>query len=293
MADPMPPHAMDSPVPERFRPRLFGIAYRMLGEVAEAEDVVQEAMLRWHQGDPAAVREPEGWLVAVVTRIAIDRLRRAATAREAYPGPWLPEPIAPERLGAAYRAELASDLSMAFLVMLERLAPEERAAFLLREVFDSGYDEIARVLGKSEPAARQVVHRARTRVRAERTRFTVPADATERLLSRFVAALESEDKDGLLALLAPGATFTTDGGGRVLAARRTINGATRIARMLYTLEVKYEHPFEYRIAVINGDHALLQLVGGRLYSATFIEHADGYVTAMYRVLNPEKLTRVT
>lgn len=294
MAHPSTPPPPDTgiPAPERYRPRLFGIAYRMLGDVAEAEDAVQDAMLRWQQGDPAAVREPEAWLVAVVTRIAIDRLRRAATARATYPGPWLPEPIAPARLGAEYRAELASDLSMAFLVMLERLGPEERAAFLLREVFDSGYDEIARVLGKSEAAARQTVHRARERVRADRARFTVPADATEQLLSRFVSALEAEDKEGLLALMAPEATFTSDGGGKVWAARRVIAGAERVARMLHHLEVKFGHPFEYRIATLNGEPALLQYVEGRLFSATFIEHAEGRVTAMYRVINPEKLRRV-
>src|SRR3954471_1450428 len=153
---------------ERYRPRLFGIAYRMLGGVHDAEDIVQEAMLRWHQADRAAIREPVAWLVSVVTRLAIDRLRRAATEREAYPGPWLPEPVADERFAADRNAELASDLSMAFLVLLERLAPEERAAFLLREVFDTDYDEIARTLDKSPAAARQTVHRARERIRADR-----------------------------------------------------------------------------------------------------------------------------
>ena len=163
---------------ERHRSRLFGIAYRMLGTVEDAEDAVQETYLRWHDAPVDAVRSDEAWLVAVVTRLSIDRLRRAATEREAYVGRWLPEPIAtaptppPDR-----KAELASDLSLAFLVLLERLAPEERAAFLLREVFDAGYDEIARVLERSEAACRQLVHRARERVRGDRARVSAPPDA--------------------------------------------------------------------------------------------------------------------
>ncbi|HEX6630565.1 MAG TPA: sigma-70 family RNA polymerase sigma factor, partial [Gemmatimonadaceae bacterium] len=152
----------DGTVFERHRARLFGIAYRMLGSVHDAEDVVQEAYLRWHRTDAAAVRAPEAWLVAVTTRLSIDRLRQTVVERERYTGAWLPEPIAtgPE-YAADRRADLASDLSMAFLVLLERLAPEERAALLLHDVFDSGYDEIARVLERSEAACRQLVHRAR------------------------------------------------------------------------------------------------------------------------------------
>src|SRR5690242_6965271 len=167
---------------ERYRSRLFGIAYRMLGAVEDAEDLVQETYLRWHEADADAVRNPEAWLVAVVSRLSIDRLRRASTERETYVGNWLPEPIGyDDRLATDRETELASDLSMAFLVLLERLAPEERAAFLLREVFDCGYDEIAHVLEKSEDATRQIVHRARMRVHNDRLRFSVPADAKERL----------------------------------------------------------------------------------------------------------------
>src|SRR5215204_3907881 len=163
---------------ERLRPRLFGIAYRMLGDAHDAEDVVQDALLRWSGAEREAVDSPEAWLVAVTTRLAIDRLRRAATERAAYDGPWLPEPVATDDRWAADRvAELGSDLSMAFLVLLERLAPKERAAFLLRDVFDAGYDEIGRILGKQESAVRQMVHRARERVRSERARFQAPPDA--------------------------------------------------------------------------------------------------------------------
>jgi RNA polymerase sigma-70 factor (ECF subfamily) len=277
---------------ERYRPRLFGIAFRMLGDVHDAEDLVQEAMLRWQQAERGSVREPEAWLVAVVTRLAIDRLRRAATERAVYPGPWLPEPVAAERLAPDYRAELASDLSMAFLVLLERLAPEERAAFLLREVFGSDYAEIAGVLGKSPAAARQVVHRARERVRSSRPRFAAPPDAKERLLQRFVTALETDDRDALLAVLAEDASWTSDGGGKVTAARRVVRGADRIARMLLGIEKKYARPFTYRLARLNGEPAVVQYVRGRVFGATFCETDGERVTAMYRVMNPEKLTHV-
>src|SRR4051812_3044874 len=171
---------------ERYRTRLFGIAYRMLGDVQEAEDLVQETFLRWHQARHDDVVSAEGWLVAVVTRLAIDRLRRAETERLRYVGTWLPEPIATGDVPPDHRSELASDLSMAFLVLLERLGPEERAAFLLREVFDAGYDEIARILDKTEPAVRQTVHRAKTRVREGRPRFAPPAEQQEALLRRFL-----------------------------------------------------------------------------------------------------------
>ena len=192
---PEPHDTLDDPLPaavdrfERLRPRLFGIAYRMLGSVEDAEDVVQEAYLRWEGTDPDAIRSAEAWLVTVTTRLAINRLRRAATEREHYAGHWLPEPIATAPEPADRRAETRSDLSLAFLVLLERLSPEERAAFLLRDVFDTGYAEIARVLERTEAACRQLVHRARARVRTERARFRVPVETHERLLERFLAAL--------------------------------------------------------------------------------------------------------
>ena len=287
---------------ERYRPRLFGIAYRMLSDVADAEDVVQETMLRWHQGERDGVREPEAWLVSVVSRLAIDRLRRLATERAAYPGPWLPEPVTPERLSADYETELASDLSMAFLVLLERLAPEERAAFLLREVFGSDYDEIARVLEKSPAAARQTVHRARERVRAERARFTAPADAKERLLAGFVDALQRDDKEALLELVGPQSTFTSDGGGKVSAARRVVRGAERVARMLLGIESKYGRPFDYSIGRVNGEPAILQHVRaggllsrfgpGQLFSVTFCDVEGDRIVALYRAMNPDKLRYV-
>ncbi|MEP6491855.1 MAG: RNA polymerase sigma-70 factor [bacterium] len=278
---------------ERHRPRLFGIAYRMLGNVQDAEDLVQETLLRWQQADRQAVNTPEAWLVSVVTRLAIDRLRRARTERAAYPGPWLPEPVADERYAPDRNAEVASDLSMAFLVLLERLAPDERAAFLLRDVFDADYEDIARTLEKSLPAARQMVHRARERIRADRARFTTPNEAKERLFARFVSALESDDKEGLLAVLAPSVTFTSDGGGKAAAARRVVHGSDRIARMMLGIETKYQRPFTYRIRQVNGEPAMVSYWGETVYAVTFFETDGERIHGLYRVMNPDKLTRVT
>jgi RNA polymerase sigma-70 factor (ECF subfamily) len=277
---------------ERSRPRLFGIAYRMLASVQDAEDIVQEAMLRWHETDRAAVREPEAWLVSVVTRLAIDRLRHAAVEREAYPGPWLPEPVADERFDADRSAELASDLSMAFLVLLERLAPEERAAFLLREVFDTDYDEIGRTLNKTPAAARQTVHRARERVRIDRARFVASNDAKERLFTRFLNALESDDRDELLAVLAPDAIWMSDGGGKVSAARRVVHGSDAITRMLINLERKFAHPFTYHLGHMNGEPALIMYKDGRPFGVTYCETDGERILGLYRVMNPDKLGEV-
>lgn len=274
---------------ERLRPRLFGIAYRMLGSVHDAEDVVQDAMLRWHRADQPAVADAEAWLVSVVTRLSIDRLRHAAVERAAYPGPWLPEPVADARYGAEHRAELASDLSMAFLVLLERLAPEERAAFLLREVFDAEYDDIARTLEKSPAAVRQTVHRARERVRAGHARFDVSRERKERFLERFLHALESDDREAMMAVLAADATWTADGGGKAAAARRVVRGANRITRMLLSIEAKYGRPFVYAIESVNGEPALVSYLRGSVFAVTFCELDNDRVRALYRVMNPDKL----
>ena len=275
---------------ERYRSRLFGIAYRMLGDTQDAEDLVQETYLRWHRRGQEPVRAPEAWLVAVVSRLAIDRLRRAATERAAYVGTWLPEPLATDdRLAPDRDIELTSDLSVAFLVLLERLAPEERAAFLLREVFDTGYDEIARILETSEAATRQMVHRARERVRSDRARFTPEPDEQEELLHRFLAALRADDRDAVLALIAPDATFASDGGGVVLAARNVIVGQDRIARFLLSLEAKGRGRVTHQVMRLNGDPAIVTHVDGRLYFATSFETDGSRVLAAYRVLNPNKL----
>jgi RNA polymerase sigma-70 factor, ECF subfamily len=277
---------------EHHRGRLFGIAYRMLGSVDDANDLVQEAYLRWHRADAAEIRSPEAWLVAVTTRLSIDRLRHSAVEREHYPGEWLPEPLVTPPPAADRRAELASDLSMAFLVLLERLAPEERAAFLLREVFDSDYGEIARVLERSEAACRQMVHRARERVRTERRRFPVAHETRARLVERFLEALRSEDRDSLLALVAPDATWTSDGGGVVSATRRVVEGRDRIVRLVLGVERKWGPLVQHEIALINGEPAIITTAGGQLFSTLSFATDGERFTGFYRVLNPEKLRNV-
>jgi RNA polymerase sigma-70 factor (ECF subfamily) len=283
------------------RPRLLGLAYRMLGDMDEAEDIVQEAYLRWQQADRAVVRSAEAWLVTVVTRLAVDRLRRLNTERAAYPGPWLPEPIATD---AAYaplvpnapaapdrQAELASDLSIALLVLLERLAPEERAAFLLREVFGTDYAEIARVLERRPDAVRQMVHRARTRVHQERPRVPTPPDAHERILEQFVAALSADDAPAVLALLAPEVALATDGGGRARAARNWLVGPDRVARFLLGVSRKLGPNDTHRMTRLNGQPGYLTFHDGVLTTATTLDTVDGRIRAIHIIRNPEKLRR--
>ena len=283
----------------RHRPRLLGLAYRMLGVMEEAEDVVQEAYLRWHQAERADVRSSEAWLVTVVSRLAIDRLRRVATERADYVGPWRPEPVAIDAAGAPaplpapdHRAELASDLSVALLVLLERLAPEERAAFLLREVFGAEYAEIARILERRQDAVRQMVHRARTRIQAGRPRVAAPPEAHAQLLERFMEALAADDAAGVLALLAPDVTFTSDGGGLVSAATRQLVGPDRVMKMLLGTYRKGGGKGEARVAPINGQPALLFYYEGRLVTAMTFELDGDRVRAVYAMRNPEKLRRV-
>jgi RNA polymerase sigma-70 factor (ECF subfamily) len=280
---------------EALRPRLFGIAYRMLGVVADAEDVVQEAFLRWRRADDAP-RSDEAWLVSVTTRLSIDRLRRAAAERAAYEGQWLPEPLPlapPDRA-----AELADDLSLAFLLLLERLAPEERAAFLLREVFGAEYDDIAQTIGKSEVACRQIVHRAKERVRSDRRRFVVAPDVRERVARRFVEALRNEDRDGMLALLTEDVLLIADGGGRMPALAEVQQGAEWIAQLLVGFErtgrvrlARHGAPaLEHEVAWLNGEPAVLSLLAGRVLLVTVL-HLDGErIAGLSRVLNPAKLT---
>ena len=275
---------------EPLRGRLFGLAYRMLGSRADAEDIVQEAYLRWHQADRARIESPEAWLVTATSRLAIDRLRRLKTEREAYVGPWLPQPIVASGPAPDRHLDLADDLSMAFLTLLERLAPDERAAFLLHDVFDVGYPAIASVLDRSEDACRQVVHRARERVRGERKRFDVADSAKANLLQKFMNALEARDERGLVELFAPDATWTADGGGRTAAAPVPIAGAERIARLVLGLREKFwavDRTLE--IATINGEPGLRIRDGGRLTATMSIATDGGQILAVYAVVNPDKL----
>src|ERR1700742_5037339 len=278
---------------QRHKPKLYGIAYRMLSSAADAEDILQDAYLRWHETDAGRIEIPEAWLTTVVTRLCIDRLRASRSEREAYLGPWLPEPIVGEASPAAdARSELDSDLSMAFLVVLERLAPLERAAFLLHEVFDCGYPEKAAVLGKSESACRQIVHRAGVRVHAARPRFQVSKAARARLLEKFMAALHAEDQAALLELFADDATYTSDGGGKVKAARKAIEGAPHIARFLTGVWRRYLSDLTHQLVDINGEPGLLMCVNGKPFSVISIETDGSRILAAYTVMNPDKLKNV-
>ena len=281
---------MDDPIVlfERLRPRLFGLAYRMLGMRGDAEDLVQEAYLRWHEADQALVRNPEAWLVATTTRLAIDRLRRLKTERDAYKGPWLPEPILTDLQAPDHAVELASDLSLAFLVLLERLAPEERAAFLLHDVFDCSYPDISRILEKSETACRQTVARARDRVRTDRKRFEATAEEKEMMLRRFTAALDARDEQSLLAIFTPDSVWTADGGGRTAASPIPILGAARIVKLVLGL-TKNLNGGTMRMGLVNGEPGLHVYVDGRLIAAMAVDLDDGRIAAVYAVVNPEKL----
>ena len=276
---------------ETVKPRLFGLAYRMLGSRTEAEDVVQEAYVRWHQADEASIRNAEAWLVTTATRLAIDRLRALKAEREAYVGPWLPEPLIgtppppPDR-----DVELSSDLSIAFLVLLERLAPEERAAFLLHDVFDCGYTEIAALLGKTEAASRQIVHRARGRVRDEQPRFHTTEAARVRMLKTFVAAVEARDEKTLLQLLAPDATWTADGGGKAAAVPHPIEGAAAIVKLLLGLQKRFEREgITMHLATVNGEAGLVVNLGHRIGAAITIVTDGERISSAYAVVNPDKL----
>ncbi|MBI5277421.1 MAG: RNA polymerase sigma-70 factor [Burkholderiales bacterium] len=275
------------------RPRLFGIAYRMLGIRADAEDVLQDAWLRWSAADHAALQSAEAWLVTVVTRLAIDRLRAAKAEREAYVGWWLPEPIVEvDERTPETAAELASDLSVAFLHMLERLAPEERAAFLLRQVFDYDYAEIAAIMERTEATVRQMVHRAGERVRAERPRFEVPRETHAKLLARFMQAAQSGQREAIRALLAENAQAIGDGGGKVPSVAGGLHGADRVANLYWAHSLNFGDRLVYRPAVINGEPGLLRYLDGRLESAQALVTDGERIVSIYVVRNPDKLAHI-
>lgn len=275
---------------EELRRRLFGIAYRMVGTTADAEDIVQEAYLRWHQADGEEIRSAEAWLVSVVTRLSIDKLRKAAVEREKYVGPWLPEPlIASTSPTPEEKLETASDLSMAYMVLLERLTPVERAAFLLHDVFDCAYPLIANILRKSEAACRQVVHRARQRVRSQQSRFKATDVALRSLINQFMAAADAGDDVTLLSLFAKDATLTSDGGGVVPAARRIVHGRSRIARLYLLLAKKLGTRIRKEILTINGEPGLVMYLDGAPLATVSFATDGASITALYTVLNPRKL----
>ena len=277
----------------RLRPRLQGLAYRMLGTSAEAEEVVQDAWLRWHESPHAEIDSAEAWLVTVTTRLAIDRLRSAKVQREHYVGTWLPEPllsdapVTPEQL-----LERADDISVAFLTLLERLAPEARAAFLLREVFDADYGEVAEALGKTESACRQIVHRAKAQLQDERPRHAVPREDQLRLLRGFADAASSGQFATLKSLLAEDAQLVGDGGGIVPSFGVPLVGNQRIAQLYLATHLKYGDAVRFEVVVLNGRWGVLRFIGNTLESAQSFETDGQRILTLHVQRNPEKLARI-
>jgi len=278
---------------QQHRPRLFALAYRMLGTPADAEDVLHDAWLRWHAQDTVALDDPQAWLVTVTTRLALDRLRRAKAERQHYTGPWLPEPLVPDEERPEATIERGETITLSFLLLLERLSPDERAAFLLNEVFDYSHAEAAAILGIAEDACRQRVHRARVRLREGRPRFSVNAQAQRRMLERFVAAMAQPSLDALRALFAEDAIQISDGGGVVRATLRPLHGAERLARLYMQIATnlgKYDP--RYELTTLNGAPALLMFTGGTLSSVIWVECDGGRITAMHGLRHPGKLARL-
>ena len=283
----------DTALFERHRSRLFGLAYRMLGTPADAEDVLHDAWLRLQAQGSATLDDPEARLVTVTTRLALGRLRRARLERAHYAGPWLPEPLADEAERPDRMLERDESLTLSFLLLLERLGPEERAAFLLHEVFDYGHAEAAEILGIAEDACRQRVHRARARVRAGRPRFRVDATTQRRMLQRFVEAMRAPGMDTLQALFAEDAVHISDGGGVARATLRPLHGAERLARLYLQLARTFQRTGVcFEAGVLNGAPALFLYGREGLHTAMWIECEGERITAIHALRNPEKLARL-
>jgi RNA polymerase sigma-70 factor, ECF subfamily len=271
---------------ETLRPLAFSIAYRMLGSVTEAEDVVQEGLLRLHRARD--VQHPKAFVATVVTRLSIDELRSARARRETYVGPWLPEPIVTDS-----RPDDES-VSMALLITLESLNPVERAVFLLHDVFDYGYDEIAEIVGKSRENCRQLALRARRHVEAHRPRFEPSREQREELAARFFEAIREGDLDGLVSLLAEDAVATGDGGGKAAARKTPLHGGAKIARfMLGLMRLAERDAYEFEFCEVNGRPGALIRQRGQVVSALSLEMAEGRVTEFLSVANPDKLRHLT
>jgi RNA polymerase sigma-70 factor (TIGR02957 family) len=280
---------------DELRRSAFAIAYRMLGSVSEAEDLVQEGLLRLHGAREGGERieSPRAYLSTVVSRLALDHLRSAVVRRETYVGEWLPEPLvaSTDDDDPARKAEMADSLSLAFLVLLESLSPEQRAAFLLREVFDEPYDRIAEIVGTSEQNARQLATRARRHVEERRPRFEASGEQREELATRFFAAAEEGDLHGLEELLAHDVVFRGDGGGKAPAAARAVHGRSRVARLLMAgLRARTRFGFTWRREEVNGQPGALFLDReGGLLSVMVLDVAEGQIQGVSAVANPDKL----
>ncbi|WP_406701232.1 sigma-70 family RNA polymerase sigma factor [Singulisphaera sp. Ch08] len=290
------PEPLDAGEFEAQRRRLTGLAYRMLGSVAEAEDVVQEAYLRWHATDRAAVVNAPAFLSKIVTRLCLDQIKSARSRREHYIGPWLPEPVLDdEPLDAETASDYAHDLSMTLMLALERLSPLERAAFLLHDVFDVEFGQVAKTLGRSEPACRQLAARARAHVKESQPRFPVPPETGARLAEAFLTATRSGDADTLTRMLAEDAVLSSDGGGKRTAALRPIFGRDKITRFFVGLAAKYRQYEQYTVTPtrINGQPGFIITEPDGCIHTLAIDLRDGFVASIYIVRNPDKLKHLT
>jgi RNA polymerase sigma-70 factor (ECF subfamily) len=281
--------AIDAALAEA-RPRLVALAYRMVGSVADAEDIVQDAALRARAAAPDDLRSPVAYLTTATTRAAIDHLRSARVRREAYVGPWLPEPLAGDPApDVSAAAELSDSLSMAFLVLLEALSPDERAVLLLHDVFGHTHAEVAEALGRTPASSRQLLRRARQHVEAGRPRQPVDTARRDALVRRFAAVCEGGDLEDLLALLTDDAVYVADGGAAAKAARRPIVGAARVGRFLAWVSNRYRPSSEYRVVRLNEEPAVAWLVDGRLSSVMFVELDGDRIARIHSIRNPDKL----
>jgi RNA polymerase sigma-70 factor (ECF subfamily) len=280
---------------EAERKRLTGVAYRMLGRWSEAEDAVQDAYLRWQAADHEEIEQPAAWLTTVVVRLCLDRLRRAKASREVYVGPWLPEPVLTPEGGERRDEEkesFADDLSLGLMVVLERLGPEERAAFILREAFDSSYGDIASALGKNEAAVRQLVTRARERVRAERPRFRADASMHQRLLGQFSSAIAANDTAALLSIMTSDVQMVSDGGGKRPAALRVLNNPDEVAKVLLHIGNVNGGIRKARILTLNGVPSLWFEDPKGYESVMQFDVVDDRIRSIYVVRNPDKLAHL-
>lgn len=274
---------------EELRPRLLRLAYGQLGSMAEAEDVVQEAWLRLQRVDADEIRDLEAWMITTVSRLALDTLRSARVRREAYVGPWLPEPIVSAEAGPEERAARAEDVSMALMVVLESLSESERAAFILHDVFGYAFDEVAEAVGVTVAAARQQASRARKAVEARRPRFPATKQQQRDLIVAFGQATLEGDMDRLLELLHPDVVFTSDGGGVVIAARKPLEGADRVARAMIALAARGG---TFEIVDVNGEPGVLGIGPDGIATVMAFTVDDGRITALDIQRNPEKLRRL-
>lgn len=279
---------------QQHRPLLFSIAYRMLGSVADAEDMLQETYVRWQQTSSAGIRNPRAFLVTIISRLCISHLQSARVEREEYFGQWLPEPLVTEPASdAADVLEIGESLSLAFLALLERLTPVERAVFLLREVFDYEYSEIARMLEQSEANCRQILRRARQHVTLDRPRFEPSTEQREKLLQKFLEASSRGDMEGLLALLSSDVVLYADGGGKATAVPNPIYGPENVARFVIHAPKKFlPQNLVRRMVQINGQPGIVSYLEGHPFSVFTLDIAAGRVRNIYIVANPEKLAHL-